>query len=131
METLIDSNWHGSSSSSTGGGGREEELAHWTGATFLLLLICTGITVKRSRLDRWMVKNSGRIRRGRFFCVLDETVTSDVWGQDFVALADAIKTKRFKPGDGEGQGGRGDSIGSRNAPESQLPNRSKKRPRNT
>ncbi|KAI8670026.1 hypothetical protein NCS56_00806500 [Fusarium sp. Ph1] len=132
METLIDSNWH----SSTRENGRDEELTHWTGTTFLLLLICTGITVTQEKLDQWMMKNSGRIQGGRFFCVLDETVTSDVWGQDFVALADAIKTKKVEMRGGVMAQRQGGNRGNRshhdgNASESQLPDRSKKRPRNT
>ncbi|EEU36522.1 uncharacterized protein NECHADRAFT_81200 [Fusarium vanettenii 77-13-4] len=131
METLIDSSWH----SGTRENGRDEELTHWKGTKFLLLLICTGITVTREKLHQWMMKNSGRIQGGRFFCVLDETVTSDVWGQDFVALADAIKTKKVETRGGvtaQRQGGnRGNrSHGNGNPSESQLPNRSKKRPRN-
>ncbi|KAH7235127.1 hypothetical protein B0J15DRAFT_471362 [Fusarium solani] len=132
METLIDSNWH----SSTRENGRDEELTHWAGTTFLLLLICTGITVTQEKLDQWMMKNSGRIQGGRFFCVLDETVTSDVWGQDFVALADAIKTKKVEMRGGVMAQRQGGNRGNRshrdgNASESQLPDRSKKRPRNT
>ncbi|KAI8717224.1 hypothetical protein NCS52_00797600 [Fusarium sp. LHS14.1] len=131
METLIDYSWH----SSTRDNGRDEELIHWKGAKFLLLLICTGITVTQEKLHQWMMKNSGRIQRGRFFCVLDETVTSDVWGQDFVALADAIKTKKVEVRGGVKAQRQGDNRGNRssgggNASESQLPDRSKKRPRN-
>ncbi|KAF4963152.1 hypothetical protein FSARC_8805 [Fusarium sarcochroum] len=90
METLLDSNWH-KNMDKHARDAEVAELEHWQGTPFLLLLNCTGITVKQDKIRRWMKKNSGRIAQGHFVCVLDETVTSDIWGQDFVVLADAIK----------------------------------------
>ncbi|KAF5679155.1 hypothetical protein FHETE_896 [Fusarium heterosporum] len=90
METLIESNWHRNLDEKV----REAECAEsdqWLDTPFILLLICTGITVKQDKIDKWIRMNFGRIPKGRFVCVLDETVTSSLWGEDFVALADAIK----------------------------------------
>ncbi|KAF5010811.1 hypothetical protein FDECE_3054 [Fusarium decemcellulare] len=132
METLLDSNWH----KSIGKTARNEELTHWAGTPFLLILICTGITVRQDRIDAWMRNNSGRIGDGRFFCVLDETVTSDIWGPDFVALADAIKTRKFERMGCTNVHSQGYDKESQNHLNetmlaTQLPARSKKRSRNT
>ncbi|KAM0432197.1 hypothetical protein ACHAPT_004732 [Fusarium lateritium] len=127
METLLSSNWH----SNMGKNAREDELAHWAGTRFLLLLICTGITVKQDKINEWMRSNSKRITEGHFFCVLDETVTSDIWGQDFVALAEAIKTKKFEQPVSEGEGKRGRQNHAGGTLGTQIPDRSRKRARNS
>jgi hypothetical protein len=90
METLIDCNWHKNLKSST----REteaRELQHWGDTPFVLLLLCTGITVRQTRVQSWIRKNHSRIRANHFVCVLDETVASSIWGSDFTALADVIR----------------------------------------
>ncbi|KAF5000254.1 hypothetical protein FGRMN_1886 [Fusarium graminum] len=90
METLIESNWHRNLDEKV----RDAECAEssqWLDTPFILLLICTGITVKQDKINKWIKKNCSRVPKGRFVCVLDETVTSSLWGEDFVALADAIK----------------------------------------
>ncbi|KAH7002977.1 hypothetical protein EDB82DRAFT_564211 [Fusarium venenatum] len=90
METLVESNWH--KNIETAARDKEmQELEHWKDTPVLLLLICTGITIKQKKIDKWIENNAAQISGGRFICVLDETVTSDIWGQDFVALADSIK----------------------------------------
>jgi hypothetical protein len=90
METLIEDNWHRNLDKGTRDA-ESAEMEHWHNTHFILLLICTAITVKQEKIIKWKKKNAGRILKGRFVCVLDETVTSSVWGHDFVALADAIK----------------------------------------
>jgi hypothetical protein len=90
MSTLLDLHWHRGQSQSS----REEELAHWGATPFLLLLICTGTTIKEEKLTDWMARNSQLIPENRFFCILDNEdneLASEVWGEDFSVLADAIK----------------------------------------
>lgn len=69
---------------------RKEELDYWKHVAFILIFICTGITVKQTKIDKWIKQNAFRIPQGRFVCGLDKTVTSDIWGQDFVTLANTI-----------------------------------------
>ncbi|KAL3608808.1 hypothetical protein FPOAC2_03818 [Fusarium poae] len=47
-------------------------------------------------IDKWIENKASRIPGGLFLCVLDGTVTSDIWGQDFVALADTIKKQNAR-----------------------------------
>jgi hypothetical protein len=99
METLLDSNWHKNLKNST----REAEsgeLEHWGDTPFVLLLVCTGITVKQARVQSWIRKNHNRIKANRFVCVLDETVASSIWGSDFAVLADAIRRQDSQKGKG-------------------------------
>lgn len=130
METLIESNWHKNMNDNA----RDEdmqELDYWKNVPVLLLLLCTGITVKQKRIERWMDKNASLIPQGRFICVLDETVTSDIWGQDFVTLADTIRRQNMQqqsPWEQDVRERRKRDIGGVTW-EGQLADRSRKRPR--
>jgi hypothetical protein len=77
METLIEDNWHRNLDKGTRDA-ESAEMEHWHNTPFILLLICTAITVKQEKIIKWKKKNAGRIPKGRFVCVLDETVTSSV-----------------------------------------------------
>ncbi|KAJ0140383.1 hypothetical protein HZ326_16703 [Fusarium oxysporum f. sp. albedinis] len=99
METLLECNWHKNLNNST----REaeaSELEHWGDTPFVLLLVCTGITVKQARVQSWIRMNHNRIKANHFVCVLDETVASSIWGSDFAALADAIRRQDSQKGKG-------------------------------
>ncbi|QGI98587.1 hypothetical protein CEK26_011656 [Fusarium fujikuroi] len=99
METLLDCNWHKNLKSAT----REaeaRELQHWGDTPFILLLVCTGITVRQTRLQSWIRKNYNRIKANHFICVLDKSVASSIWGSDFAALADAIRRQDSQKGRG-------------------------------
>ncbi|CVK96763.1 uncharacterized protein FMAN_11092 [Fusarium mangiferae] len=99
METLLDCNWHKNLKSAT----REaeaRELQHWGDTPFILLLVCTGITVRQTRLQSWIRKNYDRIKANHFICVLDKSVASSIWGSDFAALVDAIRRQDSQEGKG-------------------------------
>ncbi|KAF4501921.1 hypothetical protein FAGAP_1896 [Fusarium agapanthi] len=71
------------------------------------LLVCNwhknlknGITVRQSRLQSWIRKNYNRIKANHFVCVLDKSVASSIWGNDFTALADAIRRQDSQKGKG-------------------------------
>ncbi|KEY72834.1 hypothetical protein S7711_10837 [Stachybotrys chartarum IBT 7711] len=89
MKTLLDSEWPDRNS-------RDKELQHWKGTPFLLILISTGSKVKQSKVEEWVKTKANSTSQNSFFCVLDEKVAGEVWGQDFVALAKTIKGS--KPG---------------------------------
>ncbi|RBR24900.1 uncharacterized protein FIESC28_02318 [Fusarium coffeatum] len=130
METLIESNWH-KNMNDNARNDDIQELDHWKDVPILLLLICTGITVKQKKIKRWMDKNASRIPQGRFICVLDETVTSDIWGQDFVTLAGTIRRQNMQqesPWEQDVRERRKRDIGGITW-EGQLADRSRKRPR--
>ncbi|KAJ4022731.1 hypothetical protein NW752_000060 [Fusarium irregulare] len=95
METLIEFKWH-KNINDISRDNDMQEIDYWKDVPFLLLLICTGITVKQTKIKRWIEKNASRIPQGRFLCVLDETVTSDIWGQDFVTLAETIRKQNMQ-----------------------------------
>jgi hypothetical protein len=42
-------------------------------------------------VKEWVKTRANSISQNLFFCVLDEKVAGEVWGQDFVALAKTIK----------------------------------------
>ncbi|CZS82923.1 unnamed protein product [Fusarium graminearum] len=75
---------------------RKEELDYWKHVAFILIFTCTGITVKQIKIDKWIKQNAFRIPQGRFVCGLDKTVTSDIWGQDFVTLANTIRGRNMQ-----------------------------------
>lgn len=99
METLLDCNWHKNLKNGT----REaesRELQHWGDTPFILLLVCTGIVVRQTRLQSWIRKNYNRIKANHFICFLDKSVASSIWGSDFAALADAIRRQDSQKGKG-------------------------------
>ncbi|KAK5989758.1 hypothetical protein PT974_08018 [Cladobotryum mycophilum] len=91
-DTLRPENWHKTKSGNAPGA---EELEHWKDVPFVLISLCTGAKLAQSTLNQWDGAAPGP-DRNHFYSFLDETVTKEIWGEDFHKLSITIKNMPLK-----------------------------------